>query len=201
MTLSWSVWAYLGFLALLGLERVLELRISERNARWALRRGGVELGREHFTPMALLHGAFLIGCAAEVVLAGRPFLPALGLAMLVAALAAQALRYWAIASLGRHWNVRVIVVPGADVVTRGPYRYLRHPNYLAVVVEGLAVPLIHGAWLTAAAFTVLNAVLLSVRIRCEEQALGRCRGYAERLGDRGRFWPRLDPRRPRTEEE
>jgi methyltransferase len=85
--------------------------------------------------------------------------------------------------------VRVIVVPGEPVETAGPYRYLRHPNYLAVILEGVAVPLIHGAWLTAIAFSVLNAILLVVRIRCEEDALSESGRYRERLGDRPRLLP------------
>lgn len=183
------VTAYLAFLALLGLERLVELRISRRHAAWALARGGVEVGRRHFRVMTLLHGGFLAACAAEVVLLGRPFVPALGGPMLGLALAAQALRYWAIASLGPHWNVRVIVVPGAQAVTRGPYRWLRHPNYLAVALEGVAVPLIHSAWWTALGFSLANAALLAVRIRCEERALAQHCDYDARLGGVHRFLP------------
>jgi methyltransferase len=122
--------------------------------------------------MKLLHGAFLAGCALEVTLLERPFLPWLGVPMLVLALGAQTLRYWAVASLGKRWNVRVITIPGMPLSTAGPYRFLRHPNYLAVVVEGVAIPLIHTAILTAFAFTLLNGLLLRTRIRSEERALG-----------------------------
>ena len=180
---------YLGFLAALGLERLLELRRSARNAAWAFERGGIEVGRGHWRAMQLLHGVFLVACALEVVWGQRPFRPALGLPMLALALAAQALRHWAIASLGPHWNVRVIVVPGAPVVRRGPYRFLRHPNYAAVVVEGFAVPLVHGAWVTALAFSLANAALLAVRIRCEEGALALHCDYAERFADARRLVP------------
>lgn len=183
--------AYFTLLGLVAIERLVELRISARNARWALERGGLEAGRGHFPAMAALHAGFLAACAAEVVMTHRPFIPALGYPMLALALLAQALRYWAIASLGRSWNVRVIVVPGAPAVTRGPYRFMRHPNYLAVIVEGFALPLVHGAWLTALGFTLLNAWLLVVRIRCEERALAaHCQG-ADHLAHRFRFWPRL----------
>jgi methyltransferase len=92
--------------------------------------------------------------------------------------ASQALRWWCIATLGRRWNTRVIVVPGLAPVTSGPYRFLAHPNYVAVVVEGIALPLVHEAWLTALVFTGANAALLTVRIRAENAALrtlaGRC---------------------------
>ena len=181
---------YLGFLAALAVERAGELLLSRRNAAWAFARGGIETGRRHFRVMAVLHAGFLVACAAEVVLWQRPFVPTLGWPMLALALSAQGLRYWAIASLGRHWNVRVIVVPGAPAVTRGPYRFVRHPNYLAVVIEGFAVPLVHGAWATAIGFSLLNAALLVVRIRREEEALAEHCDYERRFGARGRFLPR-----------
>jgi methyltransferase len=117
--------------------------------------------------------------------------------MLGLALAAQALRWWAVTSLGPAWNVRVIVVPGAPLVTRGPYRYLRHPNYLAVALEGIAVPLIHTAWLTALSFSIANAALLAVRIRSEEQALACLGAGAEQLAGRPRFLPMRPQPQPR----
>lgn len=185
-----SVALYLALLAALGLERLYELRLSARNANRALSHGGVEFGRAHFRVMALLHGSFLAACAVEVVTQGRPFVAWIGFPMLALAIAAQALRYWAIRTLGPRWNVRVIVVPGAPVVTGGPYRFLRHPNYVAVVVEGFAIPLIHGAWLTALVFSAANALLLVVRIRCEERALAAHCDYAARFGAAPRFVPR-----------
>ena len=181
--------AYLTFLALLALERAVELGISRRHAAWALARGGVELGQRHFAVMKALHAAFFAACAGEVLLLHRPFVPALAAPMLLLALAAHGLRWWAIASLGPHWNVRVIVVPGTRAVTSGPYRWLRHPNYLAVVVEGFAVPLVHSAWWTALGFTLANAALLAVRIRCEERALAQHCDYGARLGALHRFLP------------
>jgi methyltransferase len=186
---------YLVFLGLLAVERGLELWISRRHGAWALARGGIETGRGHLRAMQLLHGSFLAACAGEVVWLERPFIPALAAPMLVAALAAQALRYWAVTALGMRWNVRVIALPGMPAVSSGPYRYLRHPNYLAVIVEGIAVPLVHGAWLTALAFSAANAWLLRARIRCEEQALAAQSDYAQRLGDRPRLLPRLRPGR------
>lgn len=163
---------YLVFLGLVGLERTFEIALSRRNAAWAFERGGVESGREHFLAMKLLHVGFLAACALEVLLLDRPFLPWIGVPMLALALSAQALRYWAIFSLGKRWNVRVITVPGMPLSTAGPYRFLRHPNYLAVVLEGIAIPLIHTAFLTAIGFSILNGFMLQTRIRCEERALG-----------------------------
>ncbi|GAB2745746.1 isoprenylcysteine carboxyl methyltransferase family protein [Streptomyces bullii] len=154
-------------------ERVAELVVARRNAAWTLARAGVERGRGHYPVMVVLHTGLLVCCLLEPVLADRPFLPALGWPMLGAAVLAQALRWWCIATLGPYWNTRVIVVPGARLVGGGPYRFLRHPNYLAVVVEIAALPLVHSAWLTATVFSVANAVLLGVRVRCENAVLAQ----------------------------
>ncbi|MEU9291631.1 isoprenylcysteine carboxylmethyltransferase family protein [Streptomyces sp. NPDC048275] len=152
-------------------ERVAELVVARRNATWTLFRAGVEHGRGHYPVMVALHTGLLACCLCEPLLAERPFLPVLGWPMLALALLAQALRWWCIGTLGPYWNTRVIVVPGARLVGAGPYRFLRHPNYLAVVVEVAALPLVHSSWLTATVFTVANAVLLAVRVRCENAAL------------------------------
>ena len=152
-------------------ERVAELVVSKRNAAWSMARGGVETGLSHYPLMIVLHGGLLVGCALEVTVADRPFLPWLGWPMLALVLASQALRWWCITTLGPRWNTRVIVVPGLPPVTSGPYRFLKHPNYVAVVVEGFALPLVHTAWITALVFTVLNIPLLAVRLRVESAAL------------------------------
>ena len=167
-----STAAYLGLVALVACQRIAELRLSRGNAGKAFARGGIEHGRGHFPAMAALHAAFLGSCVLEVVLLRRPFPSALGWIALSAFLLAQGLRYWAIGSLGDRWNVRVIVVPGEPPIARGPYRFLRHPNYLAVAAEMVALPLVHGAYLTAIVFSTLNAALLRLRIRTEEIALG-----------------------------
>jgi methyltransferase len=169
----WAAYAaYLLLLAGTSVERLVELRVSARNARWAFARGGVEAGRGHFPPMVALHTALLLACALEPLLAHRPFIAALAVPAAVLALAAQALRWWCIATLGPRWNTRVIVVPGLPLVHRGPYRLLPHPNYVAVVLEGVVLPLVATAWVTALVFTVLNAVLLlRFRIPAEERAL------------------------------
>jgi methyltransferase len=159
-----------------GVERLAELTLSKRHASWAFSRGGKEFGRGHFPVMVMLHIALLVGAVAEVWLLNRPFLPILGWSALAIVIASQSLRWWCIASLGRQWNTRVIVVPGLPLVTRGPYRVLRHPNYVAVVLEGLALPLVHSAWITALGFTFLNAALLARRIQVEEEALATVAG-------------------------
>jgi len=162
-----------------GLERIVELVISTRNARWAFERGGIESNRRQMPWMIGLHVGMLLGALAEVWLLGRPFLPWLGWPMLAVTLASQAARYWIIGSLGRRWNTRIVVVPGLPLVTRGPYRWsrLRHPNYVVVAIEGVALPLVHTAWITALVFTALNAILLlGFRIPAEERALAAAAG-------------------------
>ncbi|MFJ8442551.1 isoprenylcysteine carboxyl methyltransferase family protein [Kitasatospora griseola] len=170
--------AYTVLIALVAVERLAELLVARRNAAWSLARGGMEYGRGHYPPMVALHTGLLVGCLLEVRWAERPFLPVLGWPMLALALAAQGLRWWCIGSLGPRWNTRVIVVPGLPLVVGGPYRWLRHPNYLAVAVEGVALPLVHTAWVTALGFTMLNSLLLATRLRCEESALTLCRAAA-----------------------
>jgi methyltransferase len=152
-------------------ERVAELVVSKRNAAWSAERGGVETGRGHYPPMVFLHTGLLVGCLIEPWAFHRSFLPGLGWPMIVLTLAAQGLRWWCITTLGPRWNTRVIVVPGLALVRTGPYRWFHHPNYVAVVVEGFALPLAGSAWITAAVFSVLNAWLLTVRLRCETRAL------------------------------
>ncbi len=151
--------------------RFVELGVARRNLAWARARGGVETGAGHYPVMVALHTALLLGCLVEVFVADRPFLPWLGWPMLALLVAAHALRWWCIRTLGPQWNTRVVRVPGMPLVSGGPYRWFRHPNYVAVVVEGVALPLVHTAWVTALVFTVLNAALLAVRLRVEEQAL------------------------------
>ncbi len=184
---STSVPLYLGFLGLLACERGAELLLSRRNARKTLAAGGVESGRRAYAVMVVVHALFPVACAGEVLFLHRPFPGLPGLAALAVALGAQALRWWAIATLGERWSTRIIVVPGAAPATGGPYRFLRHPNYLAVVLEMAAVPLVHGAWLTALVFSALDAALLAVRIPAEERALGG--PYAEAFKGRSRLLP------------
>jgi len=172
-----SVLLYVILILLTGGERLFELVVSKRNAATAFAAGGREYGLRHFPWMVALHTGFLLACILEVVLFARPFIPALGWPMLVIALLCQAGRWWIIATLGAQWNTRVIVVPGATrVVNRGLYRWFTHPNYVIVAVEGVALPLVHTAWVTAVAFTVLNAVLLlGFRIPTEDRALRELR--------------------------
>lgn len=166
------LWFYVALVGATAVERLAELVVSARNARWSFARGGVETGRGHFPAMVALHSGLLVACVAEAVLADRPFLPWLGWPMLVLVLASQALRWWCVATLGHRWNTRIIVVPGLPLVSAGPYRWMRHPNYVAVVLEGVALPLVHTSWVTALGFTAANLVLLArFRIPAEDRAL------------------------------
>jgi methyltransferase len=161
-------WVLLGVIAA---ERLAELSVSARHAKALLARGGTEYGFRHFPVMIALHTGLIAGCVLEPLLGHRTFIPALGWPLLAVTVAANALRWWCIATLGQRWTARVIVLPGAPLVRSGPYRWFSHPNYVAVVVEGAALPLTGSAWITATAFTAANAILLTVRIRCEVRAL------------------------------
>jgi len=184
---------YLGLIGAVALERLWELVLSTRNARRALAAGAVEAEpRGFYAAMVGVHAAFLVAAPLEVVLFRRPFLPWLGWPMLALVVAAMALRYWAIATLGGRWNTRVIVAPRTVPAVFGPYRHVRHPNYLAVIVEIAALPLVHTAWLTALVFSAANALLLSSRIPREEAALAAQAGAAPesaRLDALPRFVP------------
>lgn len=174
--MSLSLLLFTGLILLTAAERLLELRISLRNAAWSFERGGREFGRSHYPFMVVLHTGLLFASVADAWLLQRPFYPVVGSILFVAALACQGLRWWCIASLGPRWNTRVIIVPGLPRICSGPYRFLSHPNYVVVVAEGVILPMVHNAWITALVFTALNAVLLSVRIRVENSALDQLPG-------------------------
>jgi methyltransferase len=156
--------------SLVALQRLLELWLSRRTGRILRARGAVERGQEHYPLIVAMHVLWLLSTFVEGALRGLDF-PAYWPLPLALFFLVQPLRYWAIFSLGENWNTKILVVPGAQLVRRGPYRYFKHPNYFAVVVEILTFPLIFGAWITALVFSVLNAILVSVRIRDENQAL------------------------------
>jgi methyltransferase len=161
--------------ALVGLQRLLELRYSRRNERRLRARGAVERGAGHYPGMVAIHTLWLLSTLAEGLLRG-PEPPVWWPVPLAGSLLVQPLRYWAILSLGENWNVRILVVPGGKLVRSGPYRYFPHPNYVVVAVEVLTFPLIFGAWITAVVFSVLNAAFLYVRIRTENRALKELAG-------------------------
>jgi methyltransferase len=164
------IW-YVLLIGAVAVERLAEVVVAECNRAWSRLHGGVDFGARHYPAMVALHAGLLAGCLVEPIALHRPFLPALGWPMLTIVLAAQTLRWWCIATLNHQWNTRVIVIPGAGRVNGGPYRFVPHPNYVAVIAEGFALPLIHTAWITACAFSVLNVWLLRTRIKVENAAL------------------------------
>lgn len=186
-----SVMLYVGFMVAVAIERMVELGISKRHQRIAFSAGATEHFPRHFKAMSLMHTLFLIACVAEVIWFKREFIPALGIPCLVLALLCQGLRYWVIATLKERWNVRIIVWPSFPPITTGPYRYLRHPNYLGVVIEMVVLPMIHNAWITAVVFSIANACVLYVRIKAEEQALGE--HYRATFANKSRFIPAPPP--------
>ena len=163
---------YYLFILAIGAGRLVELAVSKRNASWSFANGGKEFGRGHYPVMVTMHTLLLLACIAEVAVLHRPFIPWLGWTMVGVVALSTVLRWWCAATLGKHWNPRLIVIPDAPLVTSGPYRFLHHPNYTAVTAEVAALPLVHSAWLTAIVFSIANALVLNVRIRAENLALG-----------------------------
>ena len=155
----------------------IELSISKRNTKELLSRGALEVGSNHYPVMVVMHSLFLLSAPLEVWLLRRPLVPPLAWAMLALLVGAMALRYWVIATLRGRWTTRIICLPGAPLVATGPYRLLRHPNYLAVIVETFVLPMVHTAWMTAIVFSIWNALVLRVRIRVENKALWRYASY------------------------
>ncbi len=159
-----ALYALVGFIVA---QRLAELAYSARNGRRLKARGACEAGAGHYPLIVALHAAWLLALVLTVPPATPANLPLLGV---FAAL--QAVRVWVIATLGERWTTRVIVLPGAPLVAKGPYRYLRHPNYAVICGEIAVVPLMFGAWQVAAVFSALNLALLRYRVRVEEAALG-----------------------------
>lgn len=184
-----SLTAYLALLGALGAERIIELIISIRHAQWAFARGATESGGGHYRAMVAFHSLFIFSCAGEAIFARRGFPGATGWLALGGAALAQIIRYWAVATLGHYWTTRIIVLPQSTPIASGPYRFVRHPNYLAVVIEMICVPMVYGCWITAAVFSAGNAILLRVRIKAEESALGP--PYQKAFSSVPRLMPRL----------
>ena len=152
-------------------QRLSELALARRNYRWAMRHGGREYGADHYWLFIVLHSLWLVSVALESMFL-QPSIPNWWPFFLALILAAQLLRYWAITTLGNCWNTRIVIFDQMPLVRTGPYRYLRHPNYVAVALEIAAIPALVGAWYTALLFSIANgALLLLIRIPAEERAL------------------------------
>jgi len=186
-----SVYLFLALLFAVGLLRLVEMRISRQHQKEMATRGAAKVDEPKFRWMVLLHTAVLIGAALEVVFLKRPFLPWLAAPMFAIFLAANALRWWVIRSLGAHWNVQVVDSTRLGVVTSGPFRYVRHPNYAAVFSELLALPLIHTAWITAIAGAIAHIGVLAQRLSTEERVLLANPDYRAAMSGKPRFLPGL----------
>jgi methyltransferase len=186
-----STEAFLALLVVVGLGRLLEMRLSRRHQRDLAARGARRAAEPGFSAMVALHTGVLVASAIEVVALHRPFVPALGVPALVAFALANALRWWVIATLGPHWNVQVVGSLSLGVVTNGPYRFVRHPNYVAVFVELLVLPLVHGAWVTALVGAALHVVVLRRRLAVEEAVLAADGAYVATMSAKPRFVPRF----------
>lgn len=182
---------YLGLLAGVALLRLAELRISRRHQDRLGIRGAKKISDPGFPWMVLTHAGVLAGSAAEVILLRRPLIPLLAMPMLGLFLAANAVRWWVIGTLGEHWNVQVMDSASLGVVTRGPFRFVRHPNYAAVFAELLALPLIHTAWLTALGGAAAHAAVLAQRVAIEERVLLANPEYRAAMSGKPRFLPGL----------
>ena len=186
-----SVLLFLALLLAVAALRIFELRISKRHQQRMTSRGAAMVKDPYFRWMAMFHTLVLVGAAAEVVFLHRPFIAALGAPMLVLFLAANLVRWWVIRTLGEHWNVQVVDSTKLGFVASGPFRYVRHPNYAAVFMEMIALPLIHTAWITALAGAIAHVIVLSMRLSVEDPVLLSNPDYVATMGSKPRFLPGL----------
>ncbi|KIL52864.1 isoprenylcysteine carboxyl methyltransferase family protein [Jeotgalibacillus campisalis] len=159
-------------------QRLVELVAAKRNERWMKSQGAFEAGASHYPFMLALHIGFFLSLLVETILFDRslsPFWPLL----LTLFLVAQGFRIWCLVSLGKYWNTKILILPGANVVRKGPYKWLKHPNYVVVTIELLILPLLFQAFVTAVLFSLLNGLMLAVRIPTEERALKGSTNYRE----------------------
>jgi len=186
-----SVYLYLVLLAAVGLLRLVELRVSRRNFDRMLAGGAVPVPEPHFKWIVVIHTGVLIGAALEVIFLKRPLIPWLAATMFALFIASNLLRLWVVVSLGRLWSVNVMDSSRIGIVTSGPFRFVRHPNYTGVVLEVISLPLIYTAWITAVAAALGYGYALSRRVPAEEKALMANAAYREAMEHKARFVPGL----------
>jgi methyltransferase len=186
-----TVIAFLALLLAVALLRVFELRVSRRHQEELIARGATKVNKPQFRWVVLVHSFVLIGAALEVVLLRRPFFPLLAALMFAIFLASNAVRLWVVRTMGQHWNVQVMDSTRLGVVTSGPFRFVRHPNYAAVFAEMFSLPLIHTAWITAVVALVAYAGAISQRITVEERVLFANPDYRAAMASKPRFLPGL----------
>jgi methyltransferase len=184
--------AYLALLVVVGLGRFVELRISLTNQKNMVARGAAKVSEPHFQWMVIVHTAVLIGAGLEVIFLHRPLIPALAIPMTILFLLANALRWWVIRTLRSHWNVQIMNSAPLGVVSTGPYRWVRHPNYAAVFVELIALPLIYTAWISALLAAIGNGLVLHSRLAVEDRMLLSDAGYRSAMGNKPRFLPKFN---------
>jgi methyltransferase len=171
-------------------QRLIELAIARKNEKWMKQQGASEFGAKHYKYMVTIHLLFFIFLIAEKIILNRgvssfwPF-------FLAVFLLAQCLRIWTISSLGKYWNTKIIVLADAKVIRKGPYRFIKHPNYCVVTIELLVVPLLFSCFMTAILFSCLNVLILSIRIPAEEKALKECTEYVGTFENCNRFIPKI----------
>ncbi|TLF64883.1 isoprenylcysteine carboxyl methyltransferase family protein, partial [Bacillus spizizenii] len=157
-------------IAILIAQRAAEMAVARQNEQKVKKQGAIEFGESHYPYIIIMHILFFLSLIAEVLLMNKqPSSWWIGIA--AAILIVQAVRYWALCSLGAYWNTKILVVPGAELVKKGPYKWMKHPNYTVVILEILLIPLLYQAYVTMCLFSIVNAVLLTVRIRTEDKAL------------------------------
>jgi methyltransferase len=183
--------AYLWLLVLVAIGRLAELRISRRNQQQLEKQGVRKIPEPHFRWMVLLHGGVIVCAGVEVLLLHRPFIPALAISMAALFVLANLLRWWVIRTLAGHWNVEVMESSRVGVVSSGPYRWVRHPNYVAVVLEIFSLPMIHTAWITAIVGTLGDLEILRRRIKIEDGFLLSNPAYRLAMSGKPRFFPRI----------
>ena len=183
--------AYISLLVLVGIERLIELRVSRRNQRRMAEQGVRKIVEPHFPWLVAFHTVVLVSAGLEVLLLHRPFIPALAILMTAVFVLSNLLRWWVIRLLADLWNVQIRDSSRIRIVTSGPYRWIRHPNYVGVVMEVFSLPLIHTAWVTALVGTALYMEVLRRRVRMEDSVLLADPAYRLAMGDKPRFFPRV----------
>ncbi|KUP08006.1 hypothetical protein Q73_07855 [Bacillus coahuilensis m2-6] len=166
------------FVLIVVIQRLVELFIARRNERWMKDHGAIEFGKSHYVLMVAIHTLFFVFLTIELFTKGfslhRFWIP-----LFLVFLLTQIGRVWVIKSLGKFWNTKIIVLPNTNIVAKGPYQFIKHPNYLIVTVELLVIPLMFNAYLTLVIFAILNQLILYIRIPLEEKALRQCTNYNE----------------------
>lgn len=185
-----DIFSFLLLVGFIVIQRLFELRIAKSNEKWMKQRGAVEFGEKHYRYMVMMHLFFFLFLSCEKVFRNQGLSPFWGI-LIILFLVAQLFRIWAITSLGRFWNTKIIVLRNASVIRKGPYCFIKHPNYFVVAVELAVVPLMFNAFLTAGLFTLLNIIMLMIRIPEEEKALKELTEYEGTFKDCNRFLPNV----------